>query len=598
MSGNRPAVIGRFELVRRLGEGMQGKVYLGHDRELGRKVALKVITPANGDAGISEGIADEARIAARISHPTVVPIFEVVMLGETPVLVFEFVDGMTLKEYIREHGRFREREALSLLVRIAAGLRCAHEQGIMHLDLSPRNIMIDREKRPRIMDFGLARLIASIETDRYRNEVAGTPRYMSPEQVAAAPLTPASDIFTLGLLFYELLTGMPAIGERGFVSIIRAVETVKIDWARLHALGISPEIIALLREMLQRDPARRIASASELVPELDSVIELLRSHEQGHLALEFLLRRLQRRPEFPACSHAIAEINRLTAEDSCASFDELGSVIVRDYGLTNRIIKIANSVAFNPANQEVKTISQAIARLGLRLVRMISNGLLLYRQEGDDPMMKDLLASAFVAALIARHIAGRRNRALAEEAFMCALFHDMGSHLLAYYLPEEYREVEELVAGGRGRTEAERAVLLLATPELGKAVAGKWHFPRAIVECMNRLPEGVVEPFDTGQGILLHATNFANELCELVRSTGEGEELLLRAERFLDRHANLYDGEIDWLCQLVAAAAEKFSDLAPTLGVSYRSSGFCSRLGEFAGTLEAAARSQARTAQA
>ncbi|RME33435.1 MAG: serine/threonine protein kinase [Gammaproteobacteria bacterium] len=597
MTGKKPAMIGRFELVRRLGEGLQGKVYLGHDRELDRKVALKVITPANGDTRVSEGIADEARIAARISHPTVVPIFEVVMLGETPVLVFEFVDGMTLREYIREHGRFGEREALSLLVRIAAGLRCAHEQGVMHLDLSPRNIMIDQEKRPRIMDFGLARLIASIETDRYRNEVAGTPRYMSPEQVAAAPLTPASDIFTLGLVFYELLTGTPAINEKGFVSIIHAVETVKIDWARLHALGVSPEVVALLREMLQRDPARRIASASELVPELDNVIEMLRSTEQGSLALEFLMRRLQRRPEFPACSHAIAEINRLTAEDSGVSFDRLGSVIVRDYALTNRIIKIANSVAFNPANKEVKTISQAIARLGLRLVRTISNGLLLYRQDGDDPGLKDLLASAFVCALVARHIAGQRDPALAEEAFMCALFHDMGSHLLAFYLPEEHREIGELMARGRSRTEAERAVLMLPAPELGKAVAARWHFPQIIIECMNRLPEGVVEPFDTAQGLLLHTANFASELCELVRTAGEGEDLLLGAERFLDRHANLHDGDIDWLCRLVSAAAGKFADLAPTLGVSYRGSDFCNRLGEFAGAL-GAAREERESAQA
>jgi len=581
--------IGRFEVSKRLGQGLQGKVYLGWDPNLERKVAIKVITPADGDAAYSQDIVDEARIAARISHPNVVPIYEVGMYHQTPLLVFEFVDGVTLRQYLKKNDHFDESQALSFMVRIAVGLKCAHEQGIVHLDLSPNNIMVDKEIRPRIMDFGLARVIANIDKNLYENDIVGTPRYMSPEQVTGGKLTPASDIFTLGLLFYELLTGMPAIGNKEVKDIFTAIENGDIEWGRLQHQGTSNEIIAVLRDMLQVDPEKRFQSASDLVPELDDVIAIQRSDERGSLALEFLLRRLERRPEFPACSHSIAEINQLTDENSNSDFNKLGAVIVRDYSLTNRILKVANSVIFDRGGEGVKTISQAVSRLGLKLVRMISNGLLLFNQADDkDSHLKDILVASFVAGLIARHITTSIKRRIAEESFICALFYNLGNHLLIFYLPDEYEDIKTLIAKGYETQKAEREVLSTTTATLGMAVAKKWNFPDTIINCMTHLPPGLLAPPKEDQDILRHAANFANELCALIMSNAEGLDLVSEVNDFNERHQAIFSNEPDKLAQLVSAAADKFSALAPGLGINYNKSYFCNRLCSFASRIEAA----------
>jgi eukaryotic-like serine/threonine-protein kinase len=589
MNQANSAMIGRFEVTKRLGEGMQGKVYLGWDPDLGRQVALKVITPAGGDVAYSQDIVEEARIAAKISHPNVVPLYEVGMYNSLPLLVFAFVDGMTLNDYLKEHGSFNEKDALSIMVRIAVGLKCAHEQGIVHLDLSPNNIMMDKEGRPHIMDFGLARVIAAVDKIQSEKDVAGTPRYMTPEHIAGNELSPASDIFTLGLLFYELLTNTPAINHKDFDDIINAVAQADIDWGKLQHQGVTPEIIATLRDMLQVDPVNRYKSATELVPSLDDVIAIQRDEDKGSLSLDFLLRRLQRRPEFPACSTSIAEINRLTEEGSNTDFNKLGSIIVRDYSLTNRVMKIANSVIFDRRGDGVKTISQAIARLGLKLVRMICNGLLLFKQVDDkDSDLKDILVASFVAGLTARHITASIKRRISEEAFICALFHNLGNHLLVFYLPDEYEDINDLIKQGEELHKAERAILSTTTAALGAAVAEKWNFPETIINCMTHLPPGILDSPKSDEDILRHAANFANELCTLVMTNAEGIDLMLEINPFIERHQSLFIFDATKLAQLTSSAADKFSELAPGLGINYNDSNFCKQLSHFSLAIEEA----------
>lgn len=581
--------IGRFEVSKRLGEGFQGKVYLGWDPELQRKVALKLITFADGDTACPQIVVDEARIAARISHPNVIPIYEVGLFHKTPLLVFEYVDGMTLRQHLDEHGRFNEKDALSIVVGIAAGLSCAHEQGIVHLDISPNNIMIDNQGRPRIMDFGLARVTAALEKKQHSDRVFGTPRYITPEHIMRKELTTATDIFSLGLLFYELLTGTPAFNHNDLRDVFKAVEEADIDWGKLQYQGLTAEIIAVLRDMLQVNPAWRYQNATELVPGLDDVISILQNEDRGSLALDFLLRRLERRPEFPACSYSISEINRLTEEGSNTDFNKLSAVIVRDYSLTNRVLKIANSVIFDRGNEGVLTISLAVARLGLKLIRMICNGLLLFKQvDSKDSDLKDILVASFVAGLIARHLTASIKRRIAEEAFICALFHNLGSHLLVFYLPDEHEDITALIAKGKARQKAERAILSTTCAALGVAVAKKWNFPETITNCMTHLPPGVLEPAISDEEILCHAANFANELCELFMSIAEDVDLLIEVDTFIERHQAIFTGDATRLAQLASATAEKFSDLAPGLGINYNDSSFCKRLSNFASAIEAA----------
>lgn len=592
MNQVRKMQIGRFEVRKRLGGGMQGKVYLGWDPNLEREVAIKLITPAEGDKAYSEEIIKEAKIVARIANPNVVPLYEVGMYGDMPLLVFEYVDGVSLKQYIKDKGKLDEREGLSIMVRIASGLHTAHEQGIVHLDLSPNNIMIDRQLRPRIMDFGLARISAAMDAEKIE-KIMGTPRYMSPEHVAGNALTPATDIYALGLIFFECLTGQHAIHQTNMDTICDAIKTAKIDWSLLQRLDVTAEVIAVIRDMVQVNPKYRYQDAAALVTSLDEVIEIKRQDDNNSLSVEFLLRRLNRRPEFPACSNSIMEINKLTDENTNTDFNKLGAVIIRDYSLTNRVMKIANSVIFDRGNGGVKTISQAISRLGLKLVRMICNGLLLFKQvEDKDNRLKDILVASFVAGLIARHVVSTVKRTLAEEAFICALFHKLGTHLLVFYLPDEYEEISRLVADGETTYKAERRILSTSTAAIGKAVARKWNFPGMIIDCMKPLPQGALTPVHNNEDILMCAANYGNELCELIKSGHQDIELLIEVETFLGRYNNLDSCDAIKLSKLVHAAAVKFSELAPGLGISYSDSQFCNRLEQFSRNLETALANQ------
>lgn len=566
----------------RLGSGMQGQVYLCWDPELERNVAVKIINAGSDyDAQDRAEIVDEARLAARLSHPNVVPIFEAGMHKNSPVLIFEYVEGVSLRHYAEHHGAFSETEALSLVMGIAAGMQCAHEQGVAHLDLSPNNVMVDGENRPRVMDFGLARLISKTVTNE-EDIISGTPRYMSPEHFSSQPLSAATDVFSLGLITYELLTAKHALDAPTVDAMVGVICKVDVDWAALAQANISPEVIALIRDMLHPDPVCRIKDGGELVAVMQDIFAIKASEEKGKLTLDFLLRRLKRRPEFPVFSQSIIEVNRLTEEDSVAGYEQVSAVILRDFSLTNRVMKIANSAFFDRGSEGVKTVSQAIARLGLNLVRMISNGLMMFDQaEGRDPKLNDALVKSFIAALLARHLASQTNRRLAEEAFVCGLFHQLGSHLLMFYLEHEAEDVETLINSGIDIEQAERQILSTTTASLGQAIAAKWHFPDSIINCMSKVTKGASFSPEKNHDIVFLVVNFAHEACSLVHLAKPDSHIVADTELLIERYSNIYHGDSGDLVQLLKAALEKFSQLSPALGINVSDSVICNKLRDF-----------------
>lgn len=591
MTRQKKISIGRFEVLRRLGQGLQGRVYLATDPVLERRVALKVINLADCDIVKSEECVREARIAAQISHPNVVPIFEVELYNEAPLLVYEYVEGINLQQYLARHAPLDTAGAMPLMHGIAAGLSSAHQRDIIHLDLSPGNILIDFEGCAHITDFGLARLMTLNSRIKTNKPLYGTPRYISPEHVRGEALTAASDVFSMGLLFYEMLTGVPAIAQEELEEVYQAVRHAHINWGKLQHRGLAPELIAIIRDMCQLRVEWRYRDAGEVLTALEQQQELKRGENRSALALQFLLRRLEKRPEFPACSSSISEINRLTEENSNTNFNKLAVVIARDYTLTNRVLKIANSVIFDRGSGGVKTISMAISRLGLNLVRMICNGLLLFKQaDNANSELRDTLVASFVAGLIARHIVKTRRPRIAEEAFICALFHRLGTHLLVFYLPDEYEEIARGIAAGSKRRDAERAVLSTTCAALGAAIARKWHFPETIIGCMEQLPAGELETPDSDEAILRHAANFSNELCDLFATAPENEALLETSAEFSNRHAGIFRSNAEILGQIAQATADKFAQLAPGLGVNYNDSSFCKGLSRFADMVAAAER--------
>lgn len=569
-------VVGRFELHAELGRGFHGRVYLAWDPKLERKIALKLLLNAGGDPASRDKFVLEARAAARLAHPNVIPIFDAGVHGKVPYLVFEYVEGETLRRVLRKRGGLPWSTAVPLFRQVLEGVAAAHEQSVAHLDLSPGNLMLDRQARVRVMDFGLARFAGCPADGVKTSPVQGTPRYMSPEHFSRGELDVQTDVFALGLILFELIAGVPAVPAGGVASMRESIMRGKFDFSPINRLEVPPEIIAVIRDAMALSKATRYRDAAEMRRALDDALRARTAQAEGDIALRFLLRRLQRRAEFPAFSNSIMEINRLTANDNDANLDQLAVVIQRDFALTNRLIKISNSYFFDRRSGGVATVSQAISTVGTRTVRMLCNGLQLFDQlKAGKPGLEDGLVGSFVAGLAARHLGQRLRRDLAEEAFIRGLFNRLGRNLVIYYLEDEHEEIERRVAAGSSRVDAELRVLGTGCAELGSAVANTWKFPSVLVESMApALASGWRAPKTPGEALHVYA-HFANELCELASAAETPDEGAL--ERFAGRYAGVLDGEPSLLVGLMGAALDKFRELAPLLGVNVAKNGFFTR---------------------
>lgn len=265
---------GRYELRRLLGRGGMGCVYLARDRTLGRDVALKMPRFEAGRPELIERFYREARSAAALNHPGICPIFDVNEHNGTPYLTMAFVEGPTLAEMLRERGPLPSEEAARIVREVAQAMHEAHRAGVVHRDLKPGNVMLDRAGRAVVMDFGLARQfdIAPEQCVTRFGMVLGTPAYMAPEQTGGDPATvgPAADIWALGVILYELLTGQRPFTGASLGQLFARIAADEPLPPSVLRPTLPPALDAVVRTALAKDPSRRYTSMAAFADALES----------------------------------------------------------------------------------------------------------------------------------------------------------------------------------------------------------------------------------------------------------------------------------------------------------------------------------------
>jgi serine/threonine protein kinase/tetratricopeptide (TPR) repeat protein len=261
---------GRYRILRILGEGGMGAVYQARDQELERVIALKVIRPElAGNASILQRFKQELILARHVTHKNVIRIYDLGEADGVKFITMEYVEGEDLRGLLRRQTKLAPGEAVDIIIQICRALDCAHGVGVIHRDLKPQNVMRDPNGRIVVMDFGLARSLESPGMTQ-TGALVGTLEYMSPEQAMGGDLDQRSDLFAVGLIFYELLTGkVPYKAETGIASLMkrtqeRAVPVFDVDNTVPRALS------TIVSKCLERDPNQRFHSAMDLLRQLEA----------------------------------------------------------------------------------------------------------------------------------------------------------------------------------------------------------------------------------------------------------------------------------------------------------------------------------------
>jgi serine/threonine protein kinase len=259
--------LGRYELVRVLGKGAMGLVYEGRDPNLDRRVAIKTIKVENLSveeaAEYEVRFRTEARSAARLQHPNIVSVYDSDRDGDIAYLVMEFIQGEDLKHHLDQGDRYTLQQAAGIMNDLLAALDYAHQQNIVHRDIKPANLLIESSGRIKLTDFGVARIQDSGEATRTKGTMVGTLKYMSPEQVHGLPIDARSDLFSAGIVLYQLLTGTRPFDGTGDYEIIQKI--VGQDVASPSSLNpqLPPAIDEVVARVLQKSREDRYPSAQE-----------------------------------------------------------------------------------------------------------------------------------------------------------------------------------------------------------------------------------------------------------------------------------------------------------------------------------------------
>ena len=267
MAADLPDQIGKYQILRLIGRGGMGVLYHARDIDKGREVALKVMSSQSlEDAEARARFQHEAQLAARLQHRNIVKVFEFGEDGDTPFIAMEFLRGATLSEHLSRREPMAVRSKLDVIIQVCEGLQCLHEEGIVHRDVKPGNIWLLEDGSVKLLDLGIAKQ-ADVQLTQY-GSIVGSAEYMAPEQLSGQPVDGRADIFSAGVVLYELLSGQKPFRAASITAVMMKVLNEPVPDIRTFVPNASEELAQALETALRKDPADRYPHAEEFASDL------------------------------------------------------------------------------------------------------------------------------------------------------------------------------------------------------------------------------------------------------------------------------------------------------------------------------------------
>jgi putative nucleotidyltransferase with HDIG domain len=510
-------VFGGYRLVTPMRSGGMGTVYYAEHTLIGRRAAIKILHPeVSRNPQVLARFLIEARAANDIRHPNVVEITDIGQSDDVHYIVMSFLDGETIGERLERSKILDEDVVVRIVRQVASALAAAHDHGIVHRDLKPENIFLlnhpDYPDYVKVLDFGIAKLMGPQGQNAVRNTMAGTvlgtPAYMSPEQCRPeSELDHRSDIYSLGIVLYEMLTGMVPFRFEAPPDVMLA----HMRERPVPPIDLNPKLskhmnAAILRA-LEKDPAQRFRDMRELRDAIESAVRSPAKTAMSPLEQETFEKREEREATFlvkrltdiifkriesdkllvPAMP-AIAAACMQLLDDPKQTFQSVSKVIGKDPLLASRVLHLANSAAF-PSKSQATTLEQSIARMGTDGLKLALCHYSMYqafssKDERIQAAFQGIWEHSLAVALIAKEIAGQLDGPRGTDpdtAYLAGLLHDVGKPVVAALL----LEAEKLMSVHKSSVPwishaVWRQVVDRSHRNVGVALARRWNLPPAI----------------------------------------------------------------------------------------------------------------------
>jgi serine/threonine-protein kinase len=361
------SILGRYRIEEKIGEGAMAEVYRAYDETIDRLVAVKLLREEyTRDTELSARFLREARAAGALSHPNIATIYDVGTVEGASYIAMELIDGQTLDVALQAQGRFAYERVLDLGLQLASALDYAHRAGIVHRDLKPSNVLLTADGRTaKLLDFGVARLErdASEELGRTQfGQLMGTPRYMSPEQALGAPVDHRSDLFSLGVVLYELITGKVAFPGTTLATLAIKIAQEKVEPIERSAADCPRGMSFIIDKLLAKKPEQRFASAEALCAALGRELAAQREQPPARRGLPLRIKLLLVMATVTALALAGSVVSVLTRQEQTLQRIALVSgTSISDFVTRNAGVLFADNAGLRPEEQDWATLQAYVA---------------------------------------------------------------------------------------------------------------------------------------------------------------------------------------------------------------------------------------------